>query len=448
MKVGYITAGAAGMYCGSCMRDNTLAAALARQGVDVTLVPTYTPIRTDEESVAIDEVFFGGINVFLQQKSAFFRWLPRWADRILDSPRLINWATSRGIETSARLLGDLTLSMLQGEKGRQRKEVFRLADWLGAHVQPQVVNLTNILIGGCIPTIKRQLGCKIVVTLQGDDLFLNELVEPYKSRALEEIRRLGEEVDAYIVFSQYYADYMSDWLGLDRGRMRVVPLGLDASGFPSQRAPRPTNRAPTIGFFARICPAKGLHHLVDAFIQLKRKKGAERARLLAAGWLGGGDREYFERQTDALRRAGLLDAFEYRGVVDRREKVEFLQEIDVLCVPTEYREPKGLFALEAQACGVPVVLPAHGAFPEILAATGGVLVPPARPDALVEALHELLADPERARRMGAEAERIVRQDFSADAMARKTLDVYQELLGGARASVDHEGLPIPASVNP
>ena len=65
MKIAYITAGAAGMYCGSCLHDNTLAAALMAKGHEVALIPTYTPTRTDEEDVSIDRVFYGAVNVFL-----------------------------------------------------------------------------------------------------------------------------------------------------------------------------------------------------------------------------------------------------------------------------------------------------------------------------------------------------------------------------------------------
>src|SRR5947209_32579 len=85
MKIAYITAGAAGMYCGSCMHDNTLVAALAAQGHDALLIPTYTPIRTDEADVSQKRVFFGGINVFLQQKLGLFRHNPWLLDRSLDA---------------------------------------------------------------------------------------------------------------------------------------------------------------------------------------------------------------------------------------------------------------------------------------------------------------------------------------------------------------------------
>ncbi|MGH9859973.1 MAG: glycosyltransferase family 4 protein, partial [Candidatus Acidiferrales bacterium] len=77
MRIIHITAGAAGMYCGSCIRDNALAAELIRQGHQVLLLPLYTPTLTDEANVSHDRVFFGGINVYLEQYSPLFRRMPR-----------------------------------------------------------------------------------------------------------------------------------------------------------------------------------------------------------------------------------------------------------------------------------------------------------------------------------------------------------------------------------
>src|ERR671925_614016 len=110
MKIAYITAGAAGMYCGSCMRDNTLVAALTKLGHDVLLVPTYTPIRTDEEDVSQPRVLFGGINVYLQQKFGLFRHTPWFLDRLLDIPRLLRWVSRFAVNTRAEDLGEMTLS--------------------------------------------------------------------------------------------------------------------------------------------------------------------------------------------------------------------------------------------------------------------------------------------------------------------------------------------------
>jgi glycosyltransferase involved in cell wall biosynthesis len=424
-KIAYLTAGGGGMFCGSCMRDNTLAAALNRLGCDTVLVPLYTPIRTDEEDVSVNQVFFGGINVYLQQKVPLFRYLPRFFSSWLDRPGVINRLAAGRINVAARELGELTVSVLQGEHGHQRKEVFRLVDWLEREVQPDLINLSNILIAGCVPEIKQRLRVPVLVTLQGDDLFLEELTEPYKQQALAEIRRVAEHVDGFIVFSRYYADFMSGYLGLDRQKFHVVPLGLSLADYANPALPR-SGGPPTVGFLARICPEKGFHLLVDAFMELAKRPGMEQARLHAAGWLGGRDEAFFQEQVRKLERAGLNERFRYAGVVDRRQKLEFLRELDVLSVPTVYHDPKGLFVLEAWASGLPVVQPDHGAFPELLAGfDAGRLVRPGDAAHLAETLHALLSDGETRRALGQNGRAAVERSYSAEAAAARTLDVYR-----------------------
>ncbi len=428
-KVAYLTAGGGGMFCGSCMRDNTLAAALTRLGCDVTLVPLYTPIRTDETDVSIDQVFFGGINVYLQQKIPLFRYLPGFLDRWLDRPWILNRIASGRIKVAAQELGELTVQVLKGEHGHLRKEVFRLVEWVERHVQPELINLSNILIGGCVPELKHHLKAPIVVTLQGDDLFLEELTPPYKQQALDEIRRVGAEVDGFIVFSQFYADFMSDYLGLDRQKFHVVPLGLDLADYPAPLMTDPQTRPPAIGYFARICPEKGLHLLVDAFVQLAARPGFERIRLHAAGWLGARDEDFYRQQVEKLRRAGLAERFHYAGALERREKLAFFGAIDLVSVPTVYQEPKGLFVLEAWASGLPVVQPAHGAFPELLAdADAGRLVRPGDVDQLADVLGALLSDGSLRRALGANGQTVVRRRYSAQHAAAATLEVYRRIL--------------------
>ncbi|MBC8868677.1 MAG: glycosyltransferase family 4 protein [Planctomycetes bacterium] len=430
MKVAYLTAGAAGMYCGSCMHDNTLAAALGRLGVDIQLIPTYTPIRTDENDVSVDRVFFGGVNVFLQQRFPLFRRIPAWLDRILDRPRFIRWVTSRAIEIDPKELGGLTVSMLKGEHGFQRKEVRRLCQWLASSVKPDLVVLTNVLIGGCIPEIKRKLNVPVLVTLQGDDVFLDQLVEPFKSRAFEEIQRLVECVDGFVVNSRYYADFIEQYFGIHGDKLEIVPLGIDTRDF-HQSVPKTTltqsapTRQPTIGYLARLAPEKGLHVLVDAFIELRKKTDMGNAQLRVAGWLGEQNREYAETEFAKLRAAGLADAFHYAGAVSRHEKIEFLESLDVFSVPTTYAEAKGLYVLESLAAGVPVVQPEHGAFPELLTATGGGwLTTPGDPVALAETLSVALADRERLSQFAAAGRAAVHERFNADAMGSNTLEVY------------------------
>lgn len=423
-KVVYLTAGAAGMYCGSCIRDNALVAGLAEQNWDVYLLPLYTPIRVDGADHSVDQLFFGGINVYLQQKIPFFRWLPAFLDRWLDSPGLVRRVASRALSVSAQELGNLTLSMVKGEHGYQRKEVMRLVEWLRDSIKPELVCLTNLLVGGSIPAIKRELGVPALVTLQGDDLFLGELLEPWRSQVLGEMKRLAAEVDGFITFSAFYRDEMAQLFEIPLEKFHLVPLGVVVEEFDGVLATRNARpRGQTIGYFARLSPEKGFDVLVDAFIKLALPH--PQARLRVGGWLSPKDEIFYAAQVSKLEAAGLLDRFERIEAPDAAGKHRFFEEVDLFCVPAKYREPKGLYMLEAMACGLPVVGPNEGAFPEMIQGSGGgLLVIPGDAEDLAEKLWSLLDDPIRAAAMGASARRWVETEGSSRRMATATGEVF------------------------
>jgi glycosyltransferase involved in cell wall biosynthesis len=428
MKIAYITAGAAGMYCGSCMHDNTLVAALAGQGHEALLIPTYTPIRTDEPDVSQKRVFFGGINVFLQQKLALFRHTPWSFDRLLDAPGLLRWVSRFAVKTQAEDLGDLTISMLKGEHGYQRKEVAKLVHWLATELRPDIINLTNALLSGLVHELKERLPVPILCTLQGDDIYLEALPEPYRSECLALIRDHCRQIDGFIATSAYYADFMTGYFAIPRERIHVVYPGLNLAGHGSPR-PGTNNRPFTIGYFARICPEKGLHVLAEAFRILRQMPGAPHCRLRVSGWLGENHRPYFDRIQQELHAAGLLADFEHAESPDHSSKVRFLQSLDVLCVPTVYREPKGLYVLEALANGIAVVQPRHGSFPELIEATGGgLLVNPDDPQDLANTLRQLMDNVAHREELGRKGKEAVHQHFHADRMARDTAEVYRKYL--------------------
>jgi glycosyltransferase involved in cell wall biosynthesis len=369
MKIAYLTAGAAGMICGSCLHDNALAKAWIQKGHDCLLIPVYTPIRTDEEDVSIDRVFMGGINVYLQQKLPLLGYLPNWMDGFLNQSWLIRPLTKNAGKTSPKLLGALSVSMLQGTGGRQRKEFLRLLDWLNKDVQPDVVVFTNLLIGGFIPDVQARLKAKVLVTLQGDDIFLDSLPEAYRRKAIELMQGLVPRIDGVIVHSQDYADRMSNLLRIPQQKLHVIPLGIDTTEFRQQESStdvsRPKDGSCVIGYLARMAPEKGLHRLVDAFIEIAHRPEGKHLKLRMAGWMGPQHAVYWAEQVTKLGRAQLNDRWEYLGAIDRKDKTRFLSSLDLFCVPTTYTEPKGLFLLEAIAAGVPYVQPNHGAFPEI-----------------------------------------------------------------------------------
>jgi glycosyltransferase involved in cell wall biosynthesis len=425
MRILSLTAGAATMYCGSCLRDNALAAELIRQGHDVTLLPFYTPTLTDEENVSRQEqVFFGGISVFLEQHMPWFR-RGRLLDKLLDAPNVINAFTSGSIAVDPKQLGALTVSTLRGTAGHQHKEIEKLIEFVKGDAAPDVINIPYTLLINLAAPLKQALGAPVVVTLQGEDLFLEALPEPYKTEALELVRAQVADVDLFIAVSDYYARFMRDYLRIPEAKMRVAPLGVNVHDLsPTTR----TERNPfTIGFFARIAPEKGLHNLAEAYRILRTVKGMPASRLVAAGYLPPEHKPYFERIAEQLRQAGLADEFVYRGTVDRAKKVQFFHDIDLLSVPSPYHEPKGLYLLEAMACGVPVVQPNHGAFPELIARTGGgVLSKSDAPEDVADAIYELWTEPARARELGRRGAEGVRNHYTVTHMAQAVLNAYGE----------------------
>ncbi len=431
MRIAYITAGAGGMYCGTCLQDNTLATALIERGHEVSLTPTYTPMKTDEASVAIDRIFFGAINVYLQQKLKLFRRTPRFLDRLLDNRRLLGWVANLGAaSTNARLLGELTLSMLEGEEGMQKKELDRLVGWLEEILQPQIVHLSFSLFSGFARRIKERLGVPVVCSLQGEDLFLGELEEPYRSRTAAILRHRARDIDAFVVHSRYYAELMSGEYGIPEERIRVVRLGLNPEGYAEIERREPDPEKPVVlGYLARFSPEKGTGQILEAFRLLCRDLGPERLRLRIAGYLGGRDQGFYEEQQRRIADWGLGERVDLVGEVDRQGKIDFLASLDVFSVPTVYREPKGLPVLEALAAGVPVVQPRHGAFPEWIEATGGgLLVDPLSPEALAAGIRQLVEDPGLRRRLGAAGRAAALAQFDHNAAADSMLAVYREVL--------------------
>ena len=427
MRILSITAGAAGMYCGSCTRDNALARELMALGHDVTLLPVYTPTRPDEPNVSRPRVLFGGISVYLQQHAPIFRKTPRWLDRLWDSPRVIQALSSRAISTDARVLGGLTISMLQGEQGALRREFEKLVDWIRAEPLPDVINLPNTLLVALAAPLKRAFNRPVCCTMQGEEFFLDGLVPPYREQALALIRDQVPSVDRFLAVGEYCAAFMSQYLDIPRARISVVPLGIAMDGYPTatQSGDRPEGDPLRIGYFARIAPEKGLHLLADAYIRLRRRTGRTPIRLEAAGYLARADQPYLDAVRRMLERADLAHEFSHHGEVDREGKLAFLRGLDVLSVPATWDEPKGLFVLEAMASGVPVVQPRRGGFIEIVERTGGgLLVERDNADALADGLYTLSSNPPLRATLADRAHQGVRAHYNVSESAARLLKVY------------------------
>lgn len=467
-----LAAGAGGMYCGSCLRDNRLAATLRAQGRDVVLIPLYTPLTLDEPDASDGRVLFGGINVYLQQKYAFARRLPSALRRLFDAPALLRTAGRFAARVTPQETADLALSVLSGSDGPHAAQIEDVAAAVAA-LRPEVVILPDLLFIAFAAPIRRKLARKVgparppnggtalraagsagpawptdsprlplvACSLTGEDVFIDELPDAHRSAAFQHIQRQAGSVDLYLATSEYYAAHATRRFSLPAERVRVTPLGIDVSAFHAgdrgqdepASADKPTSRDAdrpfTIGYLARICKEKGLALLCDAFIRLNR--AGRRCRLAIAGSIGPGAAAYAHACREQLARAGVAPLALWTLNPTHAEKAAFLRSLDVLSVPTAYPEAKGLYVLEALASGVPVVQPAHGSFPELLEATGGGLLFDALdPADLARKLALLMDDAALRRNLAAQGQAGVRARFTDHHMAAAT---WEALLAAARA---------------
>ena len=428
MKIVFLTPGTGSYNCGACMRDNALARELQRTGHEVTIAPMYLPLILDETTLAGAEnvpVFFGGINVLLQQKLALFRHTPAWIDGLLNSTGLLRWAARHSHMTSARTHGEMTLEMLHVDTSPLRKELDKLLDWLEQIEQPDLVCLSNALLAGFAAEIKRRLRARVVLFFQGEDSFLDGLPEPYRSQCWAALKEKLPASDVLLAPSLYYAEFMRARLGLAPKAIEAVPNGIWLDGYAATDA---TPVTPTIGYLARMCREKGVELLVDAFVILARDLGDTTTQLKIAGAATAGDQLLIAELQQRIANAGLASRVEWRPNLTRDEKIAFLRSLTLFSVPALYAEAFGLYVIEAMACGIPVVQPDSAAFPELIAATGGgVCVPPRDAGALARAWRQLLGDDSRRASLGHAGRLGVEKLFSAPTMCEKFCQVTRRL---------------------
>ena len=427
MRITYITAGAGGMYCGSCIRDNALAARLMAAGHEVLLLPLYTPLLTDEENVSSDRLFYDGISVYLEEWVPLFRHTPWLLDRLWESPQLIRAVAGRAVQTEPETLGDLTVSVLEGTNGRQSKEIDKLVHWLRGQPKPDVVDISNSMLIALARPLKEALGAPVCCTLQGEDIFLSRLGKAHRDRCIALIAEHARYVDRFVAVSDYCAERMCRFLGIPGAKIDVAPLGISVEGL--DRPPRAAGNGLTIGHFGRVAPEKGLHVLCEAYRRLREAGRIERASIKVAGYLSPGHRSYLDSIMDQAREWGLDGDVSYHGKLDREGKLEFLSTLDMLAVPAVYDDPKGLPLLEAMACGVPVIVPRRGSYTEFVERTGGgVLVQPDDVGALETALERLAGDREHRQELGRQGAAGVREHYTAEIMAARAVDVYRKVV--------------------
>lgn len=433
MRIVQLTAGTGNLWCGTCIRDNTLVHALRTLDHQVRMVPLYLPLKTEAPDASREEpVLLGGIATFLADRLPLGQFLPGPLDRLLASRRVLRRVAKRAGMTRPEDLGSTTVATLRGAEGPMGRLVARLANALDTAPRPDVVVLSNALLVGLARPIAQRLGVPIVCTLQGEDGFLDALADPWREKAWAAVAEGARAVDGFVAVSRHHGDLMTRRLGLDPARVSVVHNGIRLDGYrPAQEPPE----VPVVGYLAHLCPEKGAHRLVDAYLQLRtRLQDAVVPRLHLAGAASAGDEAYVEGLRHRLDAVGVGDDVQISPNLSPDEKRAFLRELTVLCVPTE-REAFGLYVLEALASGVPVVAPRVGGLPEVLDGTGGgLLVDSPAPDDLVDALAELVCDRAKAAALGVAGKAKVLACFDAESMARACASVYEKAIANRVAT--------------
>lgn len=431
MRIIQLTPGAGDdFYCENCIRDQASLRQMRSMGIDILMVPLYLPpmhVESGADDVRTSPIFFGGINVYLQQKLSIFRKTPRWVDKLFDSQSLLRWASHKVGMTNSQELGQTTLSMLRGMHGRQVKEVQRLIEFLEDQPPADAVIISNALLVGLAGPLKEKLGSAVFCGLQDEEPFLDSLPEPYRQQCWELVSQSCEKyVDGFISSSRLYAQRMARRLDLDPDRIEHIPDGVEADAYSPAQDPPPRAR---IGFLSQMTFDKGLDLLIEAAGQLRQRPGLEQLEIHLAGGMTQADEPYMQKVRAQIHLAGLSDAVTILEELDLQAKRSFLRDLSVLSVPVRHASASAIYALEAWASGVPVVLPDAGVGRELIEDTGaGLLVPRQDPAALADAIEQLLRDPDKARQMGQAGREAVLDRYNVEFQARRKIEAMQKLM--------------------
>ena len=425
MKLLIISPGTGSYHCGVCMKDNALVHQLREMGHEAVMLPMYLPHVLDE--VPADEeqpIFFGGINAYLQLKYSFFRHVPKWLDKALDSRPLLGKIAKaqKGSMTAGKEVGAMALSTFQGVDGPLAKEFRHLVEWAVNKEKPDAIFLSTAMQLGLAPAIKAVSNIPVFCSFQGEDTFLESLIEPYQSQVWEVMRTASAHIARFLAPSEAFFKYMAERLQIGEERGSIIPNGINLDGYsPPVDAPNP----PKVGFLARLNYLKGLDLLVEAFIILHNtKRIPHETQLDIAGTTLPDDQKFIDEQITKLDSAGLSKKYRIRQNISREEKIEHLRGLTVLSVPVRYPEAFGLYTIEAMAAGVPIVQPNHGAFPEIIEHTdGGATYNSNNPEALADALEPWLNDSELSYQTGIHAHQAIKSKYSIKKHAEQILKV-------------------------
>ena len=368
-------------------------------GTKASAIPLYLPPDESTVESGLDKnVFFGAISMYLREKVSFLKNMPVFLDKIFDSAPMLKMAARRAGTTRTEGLEEMTLNMIKGENAFPDKELQRLVDYIAKDGKPDIIHLSNALIIGLSRRLKKKLDVKIVCSLLNEDDWIDEMAEPYQSKAWDLISKEAKHVDAFLTPSNYYKQLFISKTGISGDNFNVVPLGFDSEELLQIEK---RSKWPSIGYFCRISSQNGFDKLVDAFIELGSKNDLPGLTLHVSGGYTGDDKPFIAEQIKKIKASGLKSSVRIYPEFQGNSKQEFFSNIDVLCVPVRKHDGYGLYLLESNMAGVPVIQPATGAFTEIIEITkGGITYSPDTVAELSSSLLKLLKDKELILKLG------------------------------------------------
>jgi len=429
IKVAYLVTGSGdSFYCGNCHRDRLYVSSLKKTGkVKMIGVPLYLPpIGSDFGDEIESPVFFGAVSMFLRERVKMFEHMPGFMDKILDAPPLLRLAARKAGATRTEGFEETTLNMIRGDMASTAKEARRLADFLSEGGKPDIIHLANALIMGLGKQLKELLGSKIVCSLQNEDEWIDEMIEPYRSQAWDLIKAGASNIDLFISPSEYFKQIVIEKTGISPDSIRVVPSGLDEV-IPLYKEKKQLN--PAIGYYSRLSYQNGLDKLVDAYIDIMKNRRIPSLELHICGGYTADNKSFINEQLKKLRKSGFDDRVKLYPSFSGKQKEEFFNSISLMSVPVRKYDAYGLYILTANSAGVPVVQPATGAYPEIIEQTGGgVLYSPDTVQKLGDTICETLEDSEKINEMSKQGRAAIEGKLGSAGMAEKLYMSYNEII--------------------
>jgi len=435
MNILQIIPGSGGsFYCGNCLRDDKFHLAMKKQGHQVTKLPMYLPLFSDEHDLNEIPVFYGAISIYLKQLYPVFRHAPAWVDRLLNSGPMLKLAARMAGSTNAKGLEEMTVSMLMGEEGKQKEELNRMVRWMSEYLNPDVIHLSNALLLGLAPKLKQAFPKSILIcSLQDEDVWVDAMKDSFRNKIWALMSTKAEYVDAFVAVSDFYASVSLEKMNISKEKLFTNHLGIDPEEYKYIAVDQ---KERNIGYISRMCEANGFDIMVEAFIQLKKDPAFDDVKLILTGGSTGEDKALIKQVRQKLKQADLTEQVVFHDDFDGEGRHTFFSKVRLISVPVRNGEAFGLYLLESMASGVPVVQPSLGAFPEIVEKSGGgVIYENNSPEALALTLKDLLIEDDQLQELSANARKGVEKEFNIYAQADKLIGIYSQFLENNKLSV-------------